>query len=412
MFLTGCESALSGTLYPTDKYEYYATDEGPLAVLSTRYDLAALARSLPGSLLPPTAGMFRYLPFLPLSPTSRFPSLVVGMTPLVPVVRENSPFPFDLWVKDEGRNPTGSLKDRSSALVCAKAKERGVKTIATASSGNAAAATSAMASNLGLECAIFVPEEAPMAKICQNRLFGAKVFLVPGEYDAAVECCRVVAARKGWYNRSTAFNPFTVDGKKTVAFEICEQLAERPFSGEFVAPDVIVTPCGVGNILSGIYKGVEELHGAGLIKKVPRIIGCQAEGSNSIYVCWRDNADPREIKPMVPFTKADSLSTAMPNDAIRSLKAVKESGGAFVDVTDDEIFKAIPEMAKVSGVFGEPGAATAWAGMVKAWKQGHIRDGEKVVLVSTGSGLKDIAGALRALEGIAEPVRVTDMDKI
>lgn len=409
MFWTGCESALSGTVYPRDKYEYIATDEGPLAVLSTRYDLVALARSLPGTLLPPSAGMFRYIPFLPLAPDADFPSLVVGMTPLVPVRHHDR---FKLWVKDEGRNPTGSLKDRSSALVCAKAKELGVRTITTASSGNAAAATSAMAANLGLECVIFVPEAAPTAKICQNRLFGARVYLVPGEYDDAVACCHEVAARKGWYNRSTAYNPFTVDGKKTVAFEICEQLADEPFSGKFVAPDVVVTPCGVGNILSGIHKGFQELYDAKLIDKVPRIIASQAEGSNSIYVCWRDGGDPREIKPMVPFTRADSLSTAMPNDAIRAMRAVTETGGAFVEVSDKEIFEALPRMARISGVFGEPAAATAWAGMEKAWDQGHIQADDRVVLVSTGNGLKDIPGALASLEGMNEPVRVTDASAI
>lgn len=412
MFWTTCESAVSGKQYPKDKYTYMATDEGEYAVLSTRYDMEGIKASLPGSLLHPSQGLFRYMPFLPIDPKSQRPSFAVGGTPLVHVPK--SSFKFNLWIKDEGRNPTGSLKDRSSALVCTKAKELGIKTITTASSGNAAAATSAMACNLGLECAIFVPKDAPAAKVAQNRIFGSKVYLVDGVYDDAVAICKQVAERKGWYNRSTGFNYLTVDGKKTVSFEICEQFASfksgKDWAGEFEAPDVIVCPCGVGNILSGIHKGLCELKEAGLISKVPRLIAVQAEGSNSLYVCWKEGGDPTKIEPMVPFTKADSLSTAWPNDSIRAIRAVTETGGAFIEVNDDQIFTALPEMARTSGVFGEPASATAWAGLKLASDRGLIKEGENVVLVSTGNGLKDTNGAIRSVEGQDDIVMVTDPD--
>jgi threonine synthase len=362
--------------------------------------------------------MFRYIAFLPLDPASEIPRLVVGGTPLVPVPREKSGFKFNLWVKDEGRNPTASLKDRSSALVCTKAKELGVSTICTASSGNAAAATSAMASSMGVKCVIFVPELAPKPKIIQNLVYGSKVYLVKGDYDKAVETCKIAAQKHGWYNRSTGFNQFTVDGKKTASFEICEELAsivdgsDCRFAGRFLAPDVIVVPCGVGNILSGIYKGLIELLGAGLIDKLPRLIAVQAEGSNSLYECWRDNADPREIRPMIPFTCVDSLSTGYPNDCIRAVKAVRETNGAFIECNDDQILAALPEMARITGVYAEPAGASAWAGLKIAVEKGLIAEGENVVLLSTGNGLKDIDGVMRAVTGLNLPTLIDSVDEI
>ena len=410
MFWNGSESILSHKTYPKDKYKYIAEDEGPKALLSTKYDMAALSRALPGSLLSPMLGMFRYMPFLPLDPTSEIPNGQVGGTPLVPVSDSKSPFNFHLWIKDEGRNPTGSLKDRASALVCAKAKELGMDTITTASSGNAAAATSAMACKLGLKCVIFVPEAAPPAKVLQNRLYGATVYLVEGQYCNAVNACMEAAKKFGWYNRSTGYNQFTIDGKKTVAFEICEQFGGLDADngtncfwgnlGSFKAPDVIVVSVGDGNIISGVHKGLVELHEAGCIDKVPRIIGVQAHGSNPIYKVWASGGAETDIEPMETTTCADSIACGEPNDPIRALRAVRETGGAYVEVSDDEILAAIREMAVTSGVFAEPAAAAAWAGLKVAQAKEHIRPGENVVMISTGNGLKDIANATRAMDGV------------
>lgn len=407
MFWTGSESIISHQVYPTDKYQYNAEDEGPQALLSTKYDMAALSKSLPGSLLPPTSGMFRYMPFLPLNPSSKIPSVIVGGTPLIPVQKELSPFNFSLWIKDEGRNPTASLKDRASALVCAKAAELGMDTITTASSGNAAAATSAMACNLGLKCVIFVPEAAPPAKVLQNRLFGAKVFLVEGPYDNAVAACMEASKKFGWYNRSTGFNQFTIDGKKTVSFEICEQFATlQGQDGKFLAPDVVAVAVGDGNIVSAVHKGLKELHEAGLIDKVPRILGVQAEGSNPIYKCWKANGDELKVESVETNTCADSIACGTPNDPIRAVRAARETGGAYVQVSEEAILTSIREMARASGVFAEPAAATTWAGLVEAQKQGLIKEGEKVVMISTGNGLKDIAGATRSMEGLNPALKI------
>ena len=419
MFWTQNRSILSGRCYPRDKYRYVAEDEGPGALLSTEYDLKAIGESIPKLLRDPSLGMFRYIPFLPIDPNAKLPSVLVGGTPLIPVQREKSPFIFNIWIKDEGRKPTASVKDRASALVCVKAKELGIETISTASSGNAAAATSAMACNLGLKCVIFVPEHAPPAKVLQNRIFGSKVFLVKGPYDNAVNACMKASAKFGWYNRSTGYNPFTIDGKKTVAFEICEQYAgvqtndgKPTMLGKFMAPDVICVAVGDGNIVSGVHKGLKELYGAGLIDKIPRIIGVQAEGSNSIYTCWAEGGDETAHLTCDKSTLADSISCNTPNDPIRAVRAARETNGAYVEVSDEKILEAIPLMARASGVFAEPAAAATWAGLLVAQEKGLIKEGENVVAISTGNGLKDINNAQRAMEGKNEPVTIDNADDI
>jgi threonine synthase len=352
--------------------------------------------------------MFRYLPFLPIDPSARLPSLFVGGTPLTRVT--TSDFAFNLWVKDEGRNPTASLKDRASALVCSKAVELGFDTITTASSGNAAAATSAMACNLGLKCVIFVPKCAPVAKVLQNRVFGSKVFLVDGDYDTVVRACMAASLKFGWYNRSTAFNPFTIDGKKTVVFEICEQLAAE--KGSFRAPDVVAVSVGDGNIISAVHKGLTELVGAKLIGKMPRILGVQPEGSNPICRCFMENGDETNIKPSDAATCADSLACGNPSDPIRAVRAARQTNGAFVDVSEDEILNAIADMSMKSGIFPEPAAAAAWAGIAKAERLGLIQKNKDVVMILTGNGLKDIQTGMRAMEGKNEAVTILTADEI
>jgi len=423
-FHNGFQSTVSGKIFPIDKYEYIAEDEGPFANLNSIYDMEALKKSLPDSLLSPTLGMFRYMPFLPIDPKDKLPNVLVGGTPLIPVPQEKSPFKFQLWVKDEGREPTASFKDRASALVCVKALEINKPVITTSSSGNAAAATSAMANALGLKAVIFIPSVAPEAKVLQNRIFGASVFVVDGKYDKAVDACNGAAKKYGWYNRSTGYNPYTIDGKKTVSFEICEQFGgivhPEKCKGEcswgklgyFEAPDVIVVSVGDGNIISGVHKGLKELKAAGLIDKLPRILGVQAHGSNPLYCVWKDKTDPLQIKPVETDTCADSIACDLPADPLRAVQAVTETNGIYVEVTEEEILAGIPEMAHVSGVFPEPAAAAAWAGMHKAVDQGFFTGNEKVVMISTGNGLKDLVSATRAMKGVNEAFRIKTWEDV
>jgi threonine synthase len=313
-----------------------------------------------------------------------------------------------LWVKDEGRQPTASLKDRASALAVVKARERALEAgrspvaevVTTASTGNAAAALAGICASMGQPNVIFVPESAPQAKIAQLLAFGAEVVLVQGSYDDAVALCLAAARTYGWYNRTTGFNPYMTEGKKTAVYEICEQLG-------WEAPDRIFVGVGDGCIIGALHKGLTDLMALGWIDKMPRLMGVQAAGSNYLYAAWRGNEDLLTKPPIVAETLADSISAGLPRDRLKAMAAVKESDGAFIQVSDAEILAAIPTLAAKAGVFAEPAAAAAYAGLAQAAAGGEVAADESVVVLSTGSGLKDVPSAMRAVQaqGIA-PRRV------
>lgn len=381
-----------GRSYLPDDIDYVCPDHGRDGVLDVEYDHQAIGAAWSPGTLPAAAGMWRYLPLLPVADASSAPPIPVGGTPLVAAPRlAVSAGLGDVWVKDEGRQPTASLKDRASAMAVVKAAERGIGTLTTASTGNAAAALAGMCAAAGRRAVIFVPESAPQAKITQLLVFGASVVLVAGSYDQAVELSMVAAERRGWYNRNTGFNPYMTEGKKTVVFEICEQLGWR-------APDAIAVGVGDGCIIGGIHKGLRDLLALGWIDRMPRLIGVQAEGSQFLAEAWRNGEDPL-TKPIAPaHTVADSISAGMPRDRLKAMAAVLETDGVFVTVGDEEILAAIPEVARNCGVFGEPAAAAAWAGTRAAARNGFIGSGDEVVVVNTGSGLKDVAAATRGAE--------------
>jgi threonine synthase len=238
---------------------------------------------------------------------------------------------------------------------------------------------------------IFVPASAPRAKIAQLLMFGSRVILVDGTYDDAFELCMNAAAEYGWYNRNTGYNPFMTEGKKTCAFEICEQMRWK-------SPDVIFVSVGDGCIIGGIHKGLTELLRLGWIEKMPRLIGIQAEKSSYLYQAWKNNEDILTKPAIRPDTLADSIRAGLPRDRIKALHAVIKTGGAFVTVSDDEILRAIPDLGRKTGVFAEPAGAAAWAGFQKAAAQGIIGQDDTVVVINTGSGLKDIDNAMRAVD--------------
>jgi threonine synthase len=297
----------------------------------------------------------------------------------------------DVWIKDDGRQPTGSFKDRASAVAVVKAREKGAEIITTASSGNAAAALSGLCASIGQANVIFVPESAPPAKIAQLLVFDSRVILVKGTYDDAFELCLSAAKTYGWYNRNTGYNPYMTEGKKTAAYEICEQLDWR-------APDRIFVSVGDGCIIGGVHKGLKDLMALGWIDKMPKLMGVQAAGSSYIYTAWKNGEDILTKAPVKAHTVADSISAGLPRDRIKALAAVKETGGAYLSISDDDILGAIPELARGSGVFAEPAGAAAYAGFVKTVEQGLISRDEKIVLLITGNGLKDVAGAMKAVD--------------
>jgi len=292
-----------------------------------------------------------------------------------------------LFVKDDGRNPSASFKDRANAVVVSRALELGEKVVATASTGNAASSLACLAAGLPLRTVIFVPQTAPEAKIAQLLVFGATVIAVRGTYDDACELCGRAAREYGWYDRSTGVNPFTREGKKTAAFELCEQLG-------WDVPDVIFVPVGDGNIISGIWKGFTELQSLGLVDKLPRLVAAQAAGSAAVARAVEGDGVVRRVSGR---TVADSISVSLPRDGLAAVAAVRRSQGFAVTVTDAEIISAIPDLARAAKVFAEPAAAAAWAGMKKAAAAGRLRGCRTAVVLVTGNGLKDVASARKSV---------------
>ncbi|MBZ5587228.1 MAG: threonine synthase [Acidobacteriia bacterium] len=324
--------------------------------------------------------------FLPVADPVSLPALRVGGTPLLPVpeLRRRFGMPH-LWVKDDTRNPSGSTKDRASLLVVAKAIEYGCGTVATASTGNAASALAAVAAAAGVRAVVFVPASAPPAKLVQMASYGATLVPVAGSYDDAFELSLAACERFGWYNRNTAYNPFTIEGKKTAALEIAADLAPD-------APHVVIVPAGDGVIVSGIAKGFADLVRGGLLHRPPRLIVVQPEGSAAIARALRTGAP--SVTPLAAAESvADSLVVRAPRNAIMALAQVRASGGAGVTVTDEALLDAIATLASTTGVFAEPAAAASLAGLQAALGEGLVARDERVVLLVTGTGLKDIAAA-------------------
>jgi threonine synthase len=337
--------------------------------------------------------------FLPIASGDSLPPLPVGNTPLLEAPRLRSELGMErLWLKDDTRNPSGSTKDRASQLVVAKALEYGIGAIATASTGNAASALAAAAAAAGLRAVVFVPAAAPQAKLVQMLAYGARVVRVAGSYDQAFELCCAACDRFGWYNRNTALNPFTVEGKKTAALEIARQLAGEP-------PDVVIVPSGDGVIISGVAKGFSDLVAAGLLERAPRLLAVQPAGSNALVRALTSGAETVEPLPGAASV-ADSLVVESPRAARLALRRIHESGGAAVAVDDEAIVVAIARLAATTGVFAEPAAAAALAGLDAALERSLVDRDERVVLLITGSGLKDVPAAARSI-AIPQPVEPT-----
>ena len=338
--------------------------------------------------------IWRYIPMLPVADPAFYntPLRSVGWTPVYrPQGLEKELGITQLWLKDDGRNPTASFKDRASAIMIARAREIGAEIVVTASTGNAGAALAGMAAAANHKAVIFAPKTAPAAKIAQLLVFGAQVFLVNGTYDQAFDLTIQAANEFGWYCRNTGYNPFTAEGKKTAAFEIWEQIIE---TNNFEKPLNIFVSVGDGNIISGIHKGFKDLFSLGWIKTMPRIFGVQAEGSAAIANSFF--AGNEKINPVVANTIADSISVDLPRDGLRALRAVTQTNGKYFVVSDNEILLAIVRLG-LEGIFSEPAASTAYAGLVKAVKEGVLTSDDPVLIMITGSGLKDIKAATNAV---------------
>jgi threonine synthase len=371
--------------------------------LEVLYDYDQIANQLTKTSLAadPNPTMWRYRPLLPIEPTSPLPPLAIGWTPLYNSSRLAAELGVrELWLKDDGRNPTASFKDRPSALAAVKAIESKARVMTTASSGNAGSALAGICASMSLSSVIFVPSSAPQPKIAQLQVHGATVLLIEGSYDEAFTLCINAANRFGWYQRSTGYNPYTREGKKTAALEIAEQL-------NWEVPDKIFVAVGDGNIISGLWKGFRDLQALGFISGPPRLVGVQAQGASALVDAVLGDG---VVRPVEANTIADSINVGKPNDGTLAVRAIRESGGTGVSVSDDEILAAMIRLARATGVFAEPAAAAAFAGLLKQSEANAISPDERVLVLITGSGLKDIGSAQRALK---PPIRIKpDMDEL
>lgn len=389
-----------GTEYDPSRVDYTCPACGPRrGTLEVLYDDSFLYRTLRRGSFAATRrdSMWRYEALLPIEDMRFVQPLRVGWTPLYDFPALASRLKLRaLYVKDDGQNPTASYKDRASSLVVIKAQEKGRKIVTCASTGNAASSLAGFAAAAGVQAVIFVPERAPEAKVAQLLVYGAKVFSVHGSYDDAYDLAAEAAETFGWYNRSAAMNPYLVEGKKTGAFEIAEQLDWNP-------PDVVFVGVGDGSVVSGLCKGFEELSRLGLIDRAPRIIGVQAAGSAPIAEAFsRFRGGSVDFRDIEAETVADSICVGRPRDVVKAVTYVARNGGEFVTVSDAEILDAILSLARATGVFAEPAGAASYAGLLRMVAAGTLEEKSAAVVVS-GNGLKDVASARQR---VGAPIRV------
>lgn len=355
----------------------------PKGVLKTNYDYKKLIKE---GVTFDQLKQNNFLDLLPINSNKSLPNLKIGNTPLYSIDKiKKTSLKFNLFLKDDSQNPTYSFKDRASAIISAYAKEKGWDTIVTASTGNAGSSLAGICAAQGQKAVIIVPESAPIAKLTQILMYGATIIPVKGTYDDAFDLSIKATEEYGWYNRNTAFNPLTIEGKKTVAFELFEQL-------NFAIPDRIFVPVGDGVIISGVYKGFEDLFKLGIITKMPTVVAVQAKESDNLV----RNLVNTEFRIEKSTTIADSISVDIPRNFYMTQKYIQEYKGEHLTITDEEILDALQILSKNTGLFAEPAAATAFAGMLAYKKANNISENTNNVVLLTGSGLKD----LKAVSGL------------
>jgi len=404
--------SICGQEYTADEITYTCPqDDGNLDVLMDYERIRQVYT--PSSICSDEASLWRYLALLPVEDPAGVltPLRNAGWTPVyAPKVLADEIGLKKLWIKDESRNPTASFKDRASAVVIARARELNAEVVVTASTGNAGAALAGMAAAVAQKAVIFAPRSAPPAKIAQLLVFGAQVLLVDGTYDEAFDLSIKAAEEFGWYCRNTGYNPFTAEGKKTAAFEIWEWINKNAVDiSENMGALSIFVSVGDGNIISGIHKGFRDLLELGWMDSVPRLFGVQSIGSAAVANAF--NANTEVITPVVSTTLADSISVDLPRDGVRAVRAAAQTGGKYITVSDEDILQAIKQLGRV-GIFAEPAGAASYAGLVRAIAEEIIQPHDPVLVLNTGSGLKDVKAAMRAVPEtpVIEPT-LTDLKR-
>ena len=360
---------------------------GVEGILEVEYDYDVVLERFDEPLDGRIDSQWKYRAFLPVSEHAEPVTLGEGGTDLLAAPRLSDELGVEVLVKDDGRNPTGVLKDRATSVSVTKARQAGRSIVTCASTGNAAASLAGYAARAGLDCRIFVPEDAPAEKLAQPRVYGADVLAVEGSYDEAYDLSMAVTERFGWYNRNAAINPFQVEGKRTVGHELAEQTAARG-----TVPDWLVFSMGDGCTIAGAWKGFREFHDLGFVDDLPRMLGVQPEGASAIYDAFH-GADGETVRA---DTLADSVAVARPRNAKKAARALTESGGTAVTVSDDDVLEAETLLGSTEGIYAEPAGAAPVAGVRRAVAEGIVDPDETVVVVVTGTGLKDTESAMAA----------------
>ncbi len=387
--ILGYRCTLCGREYPFGPELMTCPSCGEKGILDIVYDYAEVGKSLSRESLAADHdnSMWRYRALMPIKGEGLGDFLRIGWTPLYRSKRLGDELGLKaLYIKDDGLNPTASLKDRASGVAVAKAIELGYDTICCSSTGNAASSCAGSAARMGLKSVIFVPERAPQGKVAQLLIFGANVISVHGDYRQTFELSRAAIDKWGFYNRNAGINPVMTEGKKTVSLEIAEQLMWEP-------TDWVAVSVGDGCTIGGVYNGFNDLKELGLIDRIPRILGVQSTGCCPFVDAA---AGDGKLKPTPENTLADSIAVGVPRNPVKAQRAVQNSNGRWIAVSDEEILAAMRLLGRSEGVFGEPAGVTATAGVKRAAAEGIIKSNETVTVICTGSGLKDAANALKA----------------
>ena len=389
-YIRGYRCTVCGEFFETKEAMMTCPHCGEKGILDVEYDYDALKQVLTKDYFKNNRdySMWRYFPLMGIEEENIHKMLRIGWTPLVKSYNLSKELGLkELYIKDDGLNPSGSSKDRASGVAVLKAIEAGAKVISCSSTGNAASSCACHAAHMGIPAVIFVPKRAPIGKLTQISLYGATLVVVDGDYKAAFRLSKEAINKYGWYNRNAAINPFMVEGKKTVSLEIAEQLNFKP-------TDWVVVSVGDGCTVGGVYKGFYELHKLGLIQKVPKILGVQSEGCEPFVKASREKSPLEECEEN---TLADSIAVGIPRNPLKALRAVENSRGSWISVPDTEIINAMSLLGKTEGIFGEPAAVTSLAGLKKALEKGIISKDESVTIIITGNGLKDPNNAQKAI---------------
>lgn len=399
-FVTELECTLCGQTVPYQDDLFTCPTCGEKGILDVKYDYQEMKQWITKEYFTSnkTYNILRYQPLMTIKPVEDVEPLQVGWTPLYRANKIASQLSVpQLYFKDDGQNPTQSLKDRASLVACIKALEQDIHVVSCSSTGNAASSLAGNASRLGLESVIFVPKRSPIGKQAQILAYGSTLIRVDGDYKDTFELSKEVIAEKGYYNRNAAINPHLVEGKKTVAYEIAEQLQFQHIDNVFVS-------VGDGCTIAGVYKGFKEFKELGLLPQLPRVFGIQSSGCCPFVDAFIGH---HPLQETAEDTIADSISVGIPRNPVKGMRAVTESRGRYLSVSDQDIIAAQKELASLEGLFAEPAGATAYAGLRKALQKHYIKKDETTVVIVTGNGLKDTK---TFLDYTAQPSPITPQE--